>query len=158
MGTKNQTLIYIKNIIVNITLKSAIATFGASAKAKLANPAATGEPEDQLRAPLEHLIGDMAELCGFPRSIVAAVGETASPSSRRDQTMPSPFKTPLVGFVEVKAPGKGADPRRFKDRHDKDQWVKLHSLPNLIYTDGNEFSLCRSGEIAGSVVASGRRR
>jgi hypothetical protein len=32
-------------------LKEAIARFGAEAKAKLINPSATGEPEDQLRAP-----------------------------------------------------------------------------------------------------------
>ena len=29
----------------------------------------------------------------------------------------------LVGFIEVKAPGKGADPRKFdKDSHDGQQW------------------------------------
>ncbi len=32
---------------------------------------------------------------------------------------------------------KGADPRRFKDEHDRVQWDKLKSLPNLVYTDGN---------------------
>jgi hypothetical protein len=58
----------------------------------------------------------------------------------------------LVGFVEVKAPGKGADPRRFDDSHDKDQWTKLKSLPNLIYTDGIAFSLWRDGEIVGKIV------
>ena len=42
-----------------------------------------------------------------------------------------------------KAPGKGADPRKFKDVHDRAQWDKLHSLPNLMYTDGNAFSLWR---------------
>jgi hypothetical protein len=50
-----------------IELKTAIARFGAEAKAKLANPGATGEPEDQLRAPLEELFADLAELCGFKR-------------------------------------------------------------------------------------------
>jgi len=52
----------------------------------------------------------------------------------------------------IKAPGKGADPRRFDDAHDKDQWSKLKSLPNLLYTDGNSFSLWQDGEIAGKVV------
>ncbi len=42
-----------------LTLKSAIATFGAKAKEKLSNPAATGQPEDQLRAPFEHLLADL---------------------------------------------------------------------------------------------------
>jgi hypothetical protein len=46
-------------------LRSAIATFGAEAKAKLANLAATGEPEDQLRAPLEHLFKPRIILTGF---------------------------------------------------------------------------------------------
>ncbi|MGH9198225.1 MAG: N-6 DNA methylase, partial [Acidimicrobiia bacterium] len=36
--------------------------------------------------------------------------------------------------------------------HDKAQWEKLHSLPNLIYTDGNEFSLWRDGELVDAVV------
>jgi hypothetical protein len=53
----------------------------------------------------------------------------------------------------LKAPGKGADPRKFKDPHDKDQWEKLRSLPNLIYTDGNAFSLWQNGELAGSVIS-----
>jgi hypothetical protein len=53
--------------------------------------------------------------------------------------------------VEVKAPGKGADPRRYKG-HDKEQWEKLQSLPNLIYTDGNSFSLWQEGELVGSIV------
>lgn len=58
----------------------------------------------------------------------------------------------LVGFIELKAPGKGGDPRRFKAGHDKAQWQRLQSLPNLIYCDGNEFTLWRSGELATAVV------
>jgi type I restriction-modification system DNA methylase subunit len=58
-------------------LKTAIARFGADVKAKLANPGATGEPEDQLRAPLEGLFADLAELCGFQREWLAAVGESS---------------------------------------------------------------------------------
>src|SRR5271168_4656021 len=59
------------------TVKSAIATFGAKAKEKLSNPAATGQPEDQLRAPFEHLLADLAELSNLPKSAVAAVGESS---------------------------------------------------------------------------------
>jgi hypothetical protein len=131
---------------------SSISSYGADAKAKLANPAAKGEPEEQLRAPLEGLFVDLAEVCGFPRSAVIAVGES---SLRELKTRPDyaiTVQKALVGFVEVKAPGKGADPRRFKDRHDKAQWEKLISLPNLLYTDGNEFSLWRNGEIEGAPV------
>src|SRR5262249_962584 len=48
-------------------------------------------------------------------------------------------------------PGKGADPRHYKG-HDKEQWEKLQSLPNLLYTDGNAFSLWQNGELVGSIV------
>ncbi|CAN5858007.1 hypothetical protein BH23GEM5_BH23GEM5_16730 [soil metagenome] len=137
---------------MNLTLRSAIATFGSEAKAKLANIAASGEPEDQLRAPLEHLIADLAELCGLPRTAVASVGESSLADLKTRPDYAITVQNALIGFVEVKAPGKGADPRRFRDRHDKGQWEKLRSLPNLIYTDGNEFSLWRSGELEGSIV------
>ena len=40
-------------------LNTTIAQFGTEAKAKLANPGATGEPEDQLRAPLERLFAEV---------------------------------------------------------------------------------------------------
>ena len=58
----------------------------------------------------------------------------------------------LVGFIEVKAPGKGCDPRKFSDPHDKAQWAKLKSLPNLVYTDGGGFSLWRNGQPEGKIV------
>jgi len=54
--------------------------------------------------------------------------------------------------MEVKAPGKGADPRKFSDPHDKEQWEKLKSLPNLVYTDGNAFSLWRDGKLEDKIV------
>ncbi len=131
---------------------SAVAAFGLNAKAKLANPAAKGEPEDQLRAPLERLIVDLAECCGFPRNAVTAVGESSLSELKARPDYAITVRKALAGFIEVKAPGKGADPRKFKDRHDKGQWEKLQSLPNLIYTDGNEFSLWRNGEMEGTIV------
>ena len=143
---------------MNQTLRSAIATFGASAKVKLANPAAAGEPEDQLRAPLERLLVDLAELCGLARSAVAAVGESALADIKTRPDYAITVRNTLVGFIEVKAPGKGADPRRFRDPHDKGQWTKLQSLPNLLYTDGNEFSLWRSGDAGRPRGASHRQR
>jgi type ISP restriction-modification system protein/N-6 DNA methylase len=132
-------------------LKAAIAHFGADAKAKLANPGATGEPEDQLRAPLEGLFADLAELCGFKREWVVAVGESSLSTLKTRPDYAITLRNVLVGFVEVKAPGKGADPRRYKG-HDKEQWEKLQSLPNLLYTDGNSFSLWQNGELVGSIV------
>ncbi len=134
-----------------LDLKTVIARFGADARAKLSNPGATGEPEDQLRAPLESLFADLAELCGFKREWVAAVGESSLSTLKTRPDYAVTLRNVLVGFVEVKAPGKGADPRRYKG-HDKDQWEKLQSVPNLLYTDGNSFSLWQNGELVGSVV------
>src|SRR5258708_28680966 len=134
-----------------LDLKTAVSQFGAHAKAKLANPGASGEPEDQLRAPLEGLFADLAELCGFKREWLTPVGESSLSTLKTRPDYAITLRTVLVGFVEVKAPGKGADPRRYKG-HDKEQWEKLQSLPNLLYTDGNSFSLWQNGELVGSIV------
>ncbi|MBY3108928.1 N-6 DNA methylase [Rhizobium laguerreae] len=130
----------------------AVSTFGTSTKAKLSNIAVVGAAEDQLRAPLEKLIHDLATIAGFPVGSVDMVGETslADLATRPDYAVVA--HRALVGFIEVKAPGKGADPRSFNDPHDKNQWKKLKSLPNLLYTDGNAFSVWRDGELQGSVV------
>ena len=133
-------------------LAAAVSEFGAAAKKKLANKAASGAPEDQLRTPLEALVKDIAQLCGHPKNAVTLVGETslAHLATRPDFSVTR--SNALIGFIEVKAPGKCADPRKFKDEHDKQQWGKLKSLPNLIYTDGNKFSLWQNGELQGSII------
>ena len=95
---------------------------------------------------------------------VEAVGESSVASLKTRPDYAVTVKNALVGFVELKAPGKGADPRKFKDPHDKDQWERLRSLPNLLYTDGNSFSLWQNGELAcpvltliGDVESSGKK-
>ena len=137
---------------MNKTVAAAVSAFGASAKAKLANIAVSGAPEDQLRGPLEDLVRDLSEIGGLPAGAVHLVGETSLADLKTRPDFAVTVTNALVGFIEVKAPGKGADPRRFADPHNKTQWEKLKSLPNLIYTDGNAFSLWRDGEIVGKVV------
>jgi hypothetical protein len=133
-------------------LSEAISRFGAATKKKLANKAVSGAPEDQLRAPLEALFKDMAQLIGIPSAAVVLVGEStlSELSTRPDYAVT--VHNALIGFIETKAPGKGADPRKFTDDHDKRQWSKLKSLPNLLYSDGNSFSLWRDGRLEGSIV------
>ncbi len=67
-------------------LAAIISDFGKTAKGKLANAAVTGAPEDQLRAPLETLVLQVAELAGHRTNTVKLVGETtlAHLSSRPD--------------------------------------------------------------------------
>ena len=126
--------------------------FGTLLKSKLSGQGASGAPEDQLRAPLEGLIADVADLLLFKPGEVVAVGEMTLSALKTRPDYAVKVGNALVGFIEVKAPGKGADPRRFRDEHDRAQWDKLKSLPNLVYTDGNAFSLWRDGKLQGEIV------
>ena len=134
------------------SLSTAISTFGKSCKAKLANRAAAGALEDQLRAPLEGLFKELSTLVGLQEATVTLVGESALGALATRPDYAVTVRDALVGFIEVKAPGKGADPRRFAEEHDKKQWTKLKSLPNLLYTDGNSFSLWRDGKLVDKLV------
>jgi hypothetical protein len=135
------------------TLATVISDYGATAKAKLSDKTIKGAPEDQLRSPLEILLTALAELGGLPDSALVLKGETTLSQIQTRPDYGVLVHNALVGFIEVKAPGKGADPRKFSDPHDKAQWTKLKSLPNLLYTDGSSFSLWRSGEMVSKAVA-----
>jgi hypothetical protein len=64
---------------MKLTLADAIAHFGHHVKAKLNDPSATGEPEDQLRGPLENLLTDINALIGIAAEDVKAIGEVRLP-------------------------------------------------------------------------------
>ena len=101
---------------------------------------------------MEALTRDLALLAGLPAGAVSMIGESSLSDLKTRPDYAVDVQNALVGFIEVKAPGKGADPRRFSEFHDKQQWERLKSLPNLLYTDGNAFSLWRDGKIEGSVI------
>jgi hypothetical protein len=134
----------------SLTVESAISSFGAAVTAKLSNVAAGGNPEDQLRAPFEQLLLEIAALS--MRKNVVLIGESslAHLSLRPDYAVSVDHA--LAGFIELKAPGKGADPRRFTDPHDKKQSEKLLSLPNVLFTDGNTFSLWQEGKLVDKIL------
>jgi hypothetical protein len=138
-------------LTITATVEQAISIFGAAATAKLSAVAAQGEPEDQLRNPLETLVGDLASLAGLDHGHLTLVGESSLAEMHTRPDFAVDYANALVGYIEVKAPGKGADPRRFRDRHDREQWKRLSALPNLIYTDGNSFSLWRDGELVDTI-------
>jgi len=103
------------------------------------------QPEDQLKAPVR----DLLRAAGGPLDV------NSRTEVRPDDVEGRPdigvtVKTLLTGHVELKAPGLGARPERFKGAN-KQQWDRFAALPNLIYTDGSEWSLYRSGELAGRV-------
>jgi hypothetical protein len=135
--------------VSKLTLAEAISDFGSAAKAKLNQG---GQPEDQLRNPLEQLFAALSAECGHATGALTLIGEKSMSELRTRPDFAAQFNKALIGFIEVKAPGKGADPRKFKDKHDKEQWDKLKALPNLVYTDGNAVSLWRNGVLVGDII------
>ena len=100
----------------NKTLADAVSVYGASVKAKLKNVAIDGAPEDQLRGPLDVLFGALAELAELPADFVQLVGETTLSELKTRPDFAVTVGKTLVGFIEVKAPGKGADPGNSRTR------------------------------------------
>lgn len=127
-------------------IKAATSIYGKAAKAKLSSITVSGQPEDQLRAPLEGYVRSLGAAAGLNPDHIVLVGESTLSGLQVRPDYAVTVNGVLVGFIEIKAPGKGADPRRFVSKHDKNQWSKLAALPNLMYSDGNEFSVWNYGE------------
>ena len=64
------------------TLAAAVSAYGAAARSKFTT-AIRGEPEDQLRKPVEDLLNALAALANYPPGAVTVVGVTALPASAR---------------------------------------------------------------------------
>lgn len=124
-----------------------LAAFAADLTAKFAAPLHFN-PEDQLKAPLITLLRDAADRLGLTVEVLTEVQDRER-SGRPDVGVVT--QSLLAGYVELKAPGKGADPAKFK-ANDRTQWEKFRDLPNLLYTDGNQWALYRSGERVGRLV------
>ena len=119
--------------------------FAATVTAAFSN-LASAEPEAQLTTPTENLVVQIADEIGFPATLRR---ETRAVGGRPDFGVE--VGGALCGYIELKAPGLGARPQSFKMRN-KEQWKKFQSLPNLIYTDGNEWTLLRDGQTIGITV------
>jgi len=107
-----------------------------------------GEPEEQLRSPFENLITSISEVLDLH---LVSTGETLLENRIGKPDYAIHNNGLLVGYVELKAPGVGADHRRFRG-HNRDQFDRFSVIPNLLYTDGNEWSLYRSGARIGRLV------
>ncbi|WP_336028817.1 type ISP restriction/modification enzyme [Geodermatophilus sp. FMUSA9-8] len=127
---------------------AAVSAFGAAVTPRLATR--VGEPEDQMRGPLEGLLDATAASLGVRFS---AVGEASLADLRVRPDYATLVNGAITGYVEVKRPGKGADPTRWPaGGHDGVQWAKLRALPNVVYTDGQQWALYRTGERVGEIV------
>ncbi len=133
---------------VAAAVAQAVSVLGADVAPKLAG--GEGEPEDQMRGPLETFMQSMATALGVT---ITAVGETSLSDLRVRPDYAVKVNGAITGYIEVKAPGKGANPVKWKKKtHDTLQWEKLRALPNVLYTDGQEWGLYRTGERVGEVA------
>lgn len=106
-------------------------------------------PEDQLKVPVSTFlttIGDQrpAQVNVFTEH--RQLTEDNVQGVRLDMAIKDGFGR-LVGHIELKAPGKSANPHRQAgwSKHDKAQWKRLENHANLVYTNGWEWTLLRHG-------------
>ncbi len=111
-----------------------------------------GDPEDQLKSHLRPLIEHAAAALGLLGVVVKTESRVPDVHGRPDLGVG--VRGLLTGHLELKAPGRGANPNRFKG-HDRDQWTNFRNLPNLIYTDGLEWNLFHTGQRIAGVPLSG---
>lgn len=88
-------------------------------------------PEDQLKAPVTRVVEGANTTLGGKKLQVLTEVQVSEISGRPDLGVV--LDSLLAGYIELKAPGKGARPERLKGE-DKVQWEKFKNLPNLIYT------------------------
>ncbi len=114
-----------------------------------------GQPEDQLKAPVQELLRKFGAMVGT--GVVSATEAPISGVGRPDIAVGT--NGLLGGYVELKAPGSGANAKKFTGRN-REQFMKFSFIPNLVYTDGNEWALYRHGPVfeAGESYRNRQRR
>ena len=127
-------------------ISGALRKFAADVTAK--SKPDIGAPEDQLRAPFEALMNTVGAETGKD---VVCTGETPLPNLQGRPDYGVMVSGLLTGHVELKAPGKGVQQQKFTG-HDKQQFNRFSQLPNILYTDGNDWALFRQGKMEGKRV------
>lgn len=120
--------------------------YADAAAGKFASPF-KGQPEDQLRNPIEDLLRKAGKVLTGAET-VNVIGEYSLSDLRVRPDFGIEYGGAFCGYVEVKAPSKSADPTTYRMKHDRGQWEKLSTLPNVIYTNGSQWTLWRHGELA----------
>ena len=129
------------------SLHKALQAFASTVTAKMSQ-LTSGLPEDQMRAPFETLMDAAAQALGWN---VVCTGETPLPNRLGRPDYAVHLNQLLAGYVELKAPGVGATASRFRG-HNREQFRRFSAVPNILYTDGNEWALYRNGKLAERVV------
>jgi hypothetical protein len=126
----------------------ALKSFAKSLTAKFALPGAAS-PEDQLKPLVASLLIETGKCDGLT---VESRTETQLSEHKVRPDIAFYVGGLICGYIELKQPGLGADAPKLKGVHNKKQWEKLKGLPNLVYTDGQDWALYREGERQGSIV------
>ena len=122
--------------------------FANSLQAKFSLPGIVS-PEDQLKAPVEELLKNAG--AAFGMNVESRTEAHLTEHKVRPDIAIYVGKL-ICGYIELKAPGLGADAPKLKGAHNVGQWKKLKGLPNLIYTDGRDWALYRGGKLQGVIV------
>ena len=148
----------LRNPSTEIVTYAALQDFAASVTAKMTQ-VTLGEPEEQLRGPFETFMDEVGRAFGWN---VVCTGETPLPDRLGRPDYAVHRNQLLVGYVELKAPGVGVTATRFKG-HNRNQFKRFSAIPNILYTDGNEWTLYRDGKqvrscrLSGDVAADGKK-
>lgn len=121
---------------------SSLESFAGTLKAKFALPG-SASPEDQLKPVVADLFGSAGSTYGLT---VETRTETHLSEQKVRPDIAVYVGGLICGYIELKAPGLGADAPRLTGKHNKEQWAKLKALPNLIYTDGRDWAIYHTGE------------
>jgi hypothetical protein len=132
---------------ISVKFHQYLVTFASDITAKFKLPVSFS-PEDQLKGPVMSTLKEAGSLYELD---VSAVTEVHLEEMTRQPDIGILVKSLITGHIELKAPGKGADANKLKGA-DKQQWEKFKDLPNLMYTDGNEWALYRNGERVGKLL------
>ncbi|MFN7577678.1 MAG: DNA methyltransferase, partial [Armatimonadota bacterium] len=126
---------------------ASLRTFAQAVNQKLSQTT-IGEPEDQLRGPFEVLVNAISQALNYN---LICVGETSLPDRLGRPDFAIHLDSALVGYIELKAPGSGANQQHFRG-HNREQFKRFAAIPNILYTDGDEWAIYRNGELVGSIV------
>lgn len=128
-------------------LADSVARFGAAVTAKLMT--GVGSEEDHVRAAFEALVSEASALFGFE---TVFIGESRLPELGIRPDYAINVDGSRVGYVELKKPGSGTPETWSARTRNIEQWNKLSLLPNVLFSDGENFACYRSGELLGKIA------
>ena len=129
--------------------REAVEAFAGAVAQRFVAPV-DSQPEAQLTEP----VGALLRACGEPWELAVDSYEQVKVQGVGWPDLGVTVNDLLCGYVELKAPGTGARHEQFTGRN-REQWQRYKALPNLIYTDGAEWSLYRPGKRARHVRIAG---